>query len=61
LVGSYKAPDIWLKNKVTKRSHAIRKGLPDALDLLIVNGKATRILKENGERVGLMGASMKQM
>src|SRR5438045_2300239 len=25
LVGSYKAPDIWLKNKVTKRSHAIRK------------------------------------
>src|SRR5689334_10526382 len=31
LVGSYKAPDLWLKNKVTKRSHAIRKGLPDAL------------------------------
>src|SRR3982750_3816802 len=28
LVGSYKAPDIWLKNKVNKRSHAIRKGLP---------------------------------
>ncbi len=26
LVGSYKAPDIWLKNKVTKRSNAIRKG-----------------------------------
>ncbi|HVH38351.1 MAG TPA: type II secretion system F family protein, partial [Sphingomicrobium sp.] len=25
LVGSYKAPDIWLKNKVTKRSHAVRK------------------------------------
>ena len=24
LVGSYKAPDIWLKNKVNKRSHAIR-------------------------------------
>src|SRR5690349_24844290 len=30
IVGAYKAPDIWLKNKVTKRSHAIRKGLPDA-------------------------------
>src|SRR4028119_1974002 len=33
LIGAYKAPDIWLKNKVTKRSHAVRKGLPDALDL----------------------------
>src|SRR3954454_10737805 len=33
-VGSYKAPDLWLGNKVKKRSHAIRKGLPDALDLL---------------------------
>src|SRR6476619_2953135 len=35
-IGSYKAPDMWLKNKVTKRSHAIRKGLPDALDLLVI-------------------------
>jgi tight adherence protein C len=24
LVGSYLAPDLWLKNKVTKRSHAVR-------------------------------------
>src|SRR5215218_7038025 len=24
LVGSYKAPDIWLKNKITKRSKAVR-------------------------------------
>jgi tight adherence protein C len=37
---SYKAPDIWLKNKVTKRSHAIRKGLPDALDLLVICAEA---------------------
>src|SRR3954466_5536818 len=36
LVGSYKAPDLWLKNKVNKRSAAIRKGLPDALDLLVI-------------------------
>jgi tight adherence protein C len=36
LIGAYKAPDIWLKNKVTKRSHAVRKGLPDALDLLVI-------------------------
>ena len=40
LVGGYKAPDIWLKNKVTKRSHAIRKGLPDALDLLVICAEA---------------------
>jgi len=40
LVTSYKAPDIWLKNKVTKRSHAIRKGLPDALDLLVICAEA---------------------
>ncbi len=40
LVGSYKAPDIWLKNKVTKRSHAVRKGLPDALDLLVICAEA---------------------
>jgi tight adherence protein C len=38
--GAYKAPDIWLKNKVTKRSHAIRKGLPDALDLLVICAEA---------------------
>src|SRR5689334_9343101 len=25
IIGAYKAPDLWLKNKVTKRSHAIRK------------------------------------
>ena len=40
LVGSYKAPDVWLKNKVQKRSNAIRKGLPDALDLLVICAEA---------------------
>ena len=40
IVGAYKAPDIWLKNKVTKRSNAIRKGLPDALDLLVICAEA---------------------
>ena len=40
LVGSYKAPDIWLKNRVGKRSSAIRKGLPDALDLLVICAEA---------------------
>jgi tight adherence protein C len=40
LIGSYKAPDLWLRNKVTKRSKAIRKGLPDALDLLVICAEA---------------------
>jgi tight adherence protein C len=40
LIGSYKAPDIWLKNKVNKRTSAIRKGLPDALDLLVICAEA---------------------
>jgi len=40
LIASYKAPDIFLKNKITKRSHAIRKGLPDALDLLVICAEA---------------------
>jgi tight adherence protein C len=40
LLGSYKAPDLWLRNKVTKRSHAVRKGLPDALDLLVICAEA---------------------
>ena len=40
LVGSYKAPDLWLTNKVKKRSDAVRKGLPDALDLLVICAEA---------------------
>jgi tight adherence protein C len=40
LFGSYKAPDIIVKNKITKRSQAIRKGLPDALDLLVICAEA---------------------
>jgi tight adherence protein C len=40
LILSYKAPDLWLKNRITKRTHAIRKGLPDALDLLVICAEA---------------------
>ena len=40
LILSYKAPDIWLKNKITKRVKSIRKGLPDALDLLVICAEA---------------------
>ena len=63
LIGGYKAPDIWLKNKVTKRSHAIRKGLPDALDLLVICAEAgltidaafTRVAKELGRAYPELG------
>ncbi|MDY7523022.1 type II secretion system F family protein [Sphingomonas sp. 10B4] len=37
---SYKAPDIYLNNLVTKRSQAIQNGLPDALDLLVICAEA---------------------
>ncbi|MCJ8155927.1 type II secretion system F family protein [Sphingomonas sp. LaA6.9] len=40
LIGSYKAPDLFVQNKITKRSDAIRKGLPDALDLLVICAEA---------------------
>ncbi|MDB5693094.1 MAG: type secretion system family protein [Alphaproteobacteria bacterium] len=40
LILSYKAPDIWLKNKINKRTTAVRKGLPDALDLLVICAEA---------------------
>jgi tight adherence protein C len=40
LILSYKAPDLFLKNKIQKRSDAIRKGLPDALDLLVICAEA---------------------
>ncbi|MGN7998800.1 type II secretion system F family protein [Sphingomonas sp. 22176] len=37
---SYKAPDLYLKNRIQKRTDAIRKGLPDALDLLVICAEA---------------------
>jgi tight adherence protein C len=60
---SYKAPDIWLKNKVGKRSNAIRKGLPDALDLLVICAEAGltvdaafgRVAKELGKAYPELG------
>lgn len=63
LIGSYKAPDIWLKNKVQKRSDAIRKGLPDALDLLVICAEAgltvdaafSRVAKELGKAYPELG------
>ncbi|MEO7505412.1 MAG: type II secretion system F family protein [Sphingomicrobium sp.] len=63
LVLAYKAPDLWLSNKVKKRSHAIRKGLPDALDLLVICAEAgltvdaafNRVAKELGKAYPELG------
>jgi len=62
-IGAYKAPDIWLKNKITKRSDAIRKGLPDALDLLVICAEAgltvdaafSRVARELGKAYPELG------
>ncbi|RVU03762.1 type II secretion system F family protein [Novosphingobium umbonatum] len=40
VIGGYKGPDIYVQNMVTKRTDAIRKGLPDALDLLVICAEA---------------------
>ena len=60
---AYKAPDLWLKNKVTKRTQAIRKGLPDALDLLVICAEAgltvdaafSRVARELGKAYPELG------
>lgn len=52
----YKGADIYLGNLVSKRTDAIRKGLPDALDLLVICAEAgltvdvafNRVAKELG-------------
>ncbi|MBN8848121.1 MULTISPECIES: type II secretion system F family protein [unclassified Sphingomonas] len=62
-IACYKAPDIFLKNQITKRSQAIRKGLPDALDLLVICAEAGltvdaafhRVAKELGKAYPELG------
>jgi tight adherence protein C len=52
----YKAADLYIGNLITKRTDAIRKGLPDALDLLVICAEAgltvdaafNRVAKELG-------------
>jgi tight adherence protein C len=41
MVGAgYKGPEIYLSNLISKRTDAVRKGLPDALDLLVICAEA---------------------
>ena len=35
-LGGFYLPDLWLYNRILRRQDEIRKGLPDALDLLVV-------------------------
>ena len=59
----YKGPEIYLKNKASKRTDAIRKGLPDALDLLVICAEAgltvdaafNRVAKELGRAYPELG------
>ena len=63
VVGGYKGPELFLKNKATKRTNEIRKGLPDALDLLVICAEAgltvdaafNRVAKELGRAYPELG------
>lgn len=63
LILSYKAADIFLTNKINKRSNEIRKGLPDGLDLLVICAEAgltvdaafARVSKELGRAYPELG------
>lgn len=50
LLGAF-APDIYIKNAITKRQHAIRKALPDAFDLMVICAEAGLSLDSSLERV----------
>lgn len=60
---SYKAPDLYVGNKITKRTKEIQKGLPDALDLLVICAEAgltvdaafQRVAKELGSAFPELG------
>ena len=63
LILGYKAPDLFVDNKRQKRTDAIRKGLPDALDLLVICAEAgltvdaafSRVAKELGRAYPELG------
>lgn len=59
----YKGPELFLSNKSTKRTKEIQKGLPDALDLLVICAEAgltvdaafNRVAKELGRAYPELG------
>lgn len=50
LIGAY-APDIYVKNAIQKRQHAIRMALPDGFDLMVICAEAGLSLDSALERV----------
>jgi tight adherence protein C len=63
VIAGYKGPETFLKNKAKKRTDSIRKGLPDALDLLVICAEAgltvdaafNRVAKELGRAYPELG------
>ena len=63
VIAGYKGPETYLKNKASKRTNEIRKGLPDALDLLVICAEAgltvdaafNRVAKELGRAYPELG------
>jgi tight adherence protein C len=63
VIAGYKGPETFLKNKSKKRTNEIRKGLPDALDLLVICAEAgltvdaafNRVAKELGRAYPELG------
>ena len=59
----YKGPDLYVGNLITKRTNLVRKGLPDALDLLVICAEAgltvdsafNRVAKELGRAYPELG------
>lgn len=47
----YKGPEIYIANLISKRTDAIRKGLPDALDLLVICAEAGLTVDASFNRV----------
>lgn len=50
-VGGYLLPSLWLQRAIRRRQRALRKGLPDALDLLVVCSEAGLGLSQGIQRV----------
>jgi len=63
LIAGYKGPEVYIKNLINKRTDAIRKGLPDALDLMVICAEAgltvdaaySRVAKELGRAYPELG------
>jgi tight adherence protein C len=63
VIAGYKGPEIYLSNLINKRTDAIRKGLPDALDLMVICAEAgltvdaafNRVAKELGRAYPELG------